>query len=74
MTLKNFKCKAHFFYLITSAQFISDDYLTVQMNIQKQPPEEFYVKRCFKKFHKIRRKTPVQESFLKRDSGTGVFL
>ena len=29
---------------------------------QKQPPEVFYEKRCFKKFRKIHEKTPVPES------------
>ena len=32
------------------------------LQIQKQPPEVFYEKRCSCKFHKIYRKTPVPES------------
>ena len=32
-------------------------------NLQKQPPEVFYKKRCSQKFHKIHRKTPASESF-----------
>ena len=34
-----------------------------ESNMQKQPPEVFYVKRCPWKFHKIHRKTPVSERF-----------
>ena len=48
------------------------------INIQKQPPEVFYKKRCSDKFHKIHRKTPVSESFFNKVAGlrpgTGVFL
>ena len=32
------------------------------INIQKQPPEVLYEKRCSQKFHKIHRKMPVPES------------
>ena len=34
---------------------------------QKQPTEVFFVKRCSQKFHKIHRKTPVPESFFKKN-------
>ena len=33
-----------------------------QPRFQKQPPDVFCNKRCFYKFHKIHRKTPVPES------------
>ena len=36
------------------------------MNVQKQPPEEFCKKMCSWKFHKIRRKTPVPETFFNK--------
>ena len=35
------------------------------MNVQKQPPEAFCKKMCSWKFHKIHRKTPVPETFVK---------
>ena len=34
----------------------------ININVQKQPPEVFYVNRCSLKFHKIHKKTPVPES------------
>ena len=49
-------------------------------SVQKQPPEEFFKKRCSYKFRKIHKKTLVPESglslqlYLKKDSGTDVFL
>ena len=39
------------------------------INIQKQPPEVFYKKRCSDKFHKIHRKTPASESFFNKVAG-----
>ena len=36
------------------------------MNVEKQPLEVFCKKMCFWKFHKIHRKTPVPEAFLKK--------
>ena len=38
------------------------------MNIQKQPPEPFCKKMCSWKFHKIHSKTPVPETFLKKET------
>ena len=38
-------------------------YNNYRPSLQKQPPEVFCVKRCSEKFHKIRRKIPVPESF-----------
>ena len=36
---------------------------------QKQPPEVFYIKRCFEKFRNVFRKTPVQESLYNKVAG-----
>ena len=41
---------------------------------QKQPPGVFCKKMRYKKFSTIPKKTPVPESLLKRDPGTGIFL
>ena len=55
---------------IFSAFYFNMDYefnLTWNCILQKQPPEVFYEKRCSYKLHKIHRKTPVPESFLKQN-------
>ena len=47
------------------------------VNLQKQPPEVFYEKRCSQKFHKIHRKASVPESqacnFIKKETLAKVF-
>ena len=37
--------------------------------VQKQPPDVFYKKRCSQKFRNIHKKTPVSESLFKRVAG-----
>ena len=54
---------AHFKYslalLIVGNKIIM---IVILLNIEKQPPEVFFKKRCSQKFFKIHRKTPVPES------------
>ena len=55
----------------TIKNFVLDTFHAVNMIVsseayQKQPPEVFSKKRCFKKFCEIHRKTPVPESFFNK--------
>ena len=43
--------------------------LAVTREVQKQPPEMFYKKRCSEKYHKIHRKAPVPESLFNKIAG-----
>ena len=58
--------------------YVYQTYVVLCYCQKKQPPEEFFKKRCFQKFRKIHRKTPAPESlfsfnFIKKETQRQVF-